>query len=198
MFRKFNCIEGCSDCCVKREYFPSRKFGKIGVLLLPEEKGMIEQAAKKMKVNVTILPRIGVGTNDDNSGPKSVLVYQLMGMDKEGNVCPFLDREGIERSPHGGARCKIYDKRPLACKAYPVVDFDHASSMLDSRCTYCVSNNAMSAGNSGLTGEIEALKKIMADTYVSAGTEIWRYATNVGDPYSGEMLPEGWIKAEVT
>jgi uncharacterized protein len=102
MFRKFNCIEGCSDCCVKREYFPSRKFGKIGVLLLPEEKGMIEQAAKKMKVNVTILPRIGVGTNDDNSGPKSVLVYQLMGMDKEGNVCPFLDREGIERSPHGG------------------------------------------------------------------------------------------------
>ena len=183
---------------MNRDYFPSKAYGKIGVLLLPEEKRTIEQTAKKMKVKVTILPRIGVGTSDDGSRPKSVLIYQLMGMDKEGNVCPFLDREGPERLPHGGARCNIYDNRPLACKAYPLVNFDPASSTLDSKCTYCVSNNEKLVRNLGLSGEIEALRKIMTDTYVNAGTEIWRYATNVGDSISGELLPEGWIKVKVT
>ena len=35
---EFGCIEECADCCIQREYYPSKQFGKIGVLILPEEK----------------------------------------------------------------------------------------------------------------------------------------------------------------
>ena len=42
---EFRCIEECSQCCVEREYYPSKKFGKIGVLILPEEKERIERLA---------------------------------------------------------------------------------------------------------------------------------------------------------
>ena len=35
---EFRCIEECSQCCIEREYYPTKQFGKIGVLILPEEK----------------------------------------------------------------------------------------------------------------------------------------------------------------
>ncbi|MFB5608121.1 MAG: YkgJ family cysteine cluster protein, partial [Candidatus Nitrosomaritimum yanchengensis] len=35
---EFSCIQDCSQCCIEREYYPGKKFGKIGVLILPEEK----------------------------------------------------------------------------------------------------------------------------------------------------------------
>ena len=34
---EFRCIEECSQCCIEREYYPTKQFGKIGVLILPEE-----------------------------------------------------------------------------------------------------------------------------------------------------------------
>ena len=40
---EFRCIEECSQCCIEREYYPSKKFGKIGVLILPEEKTKIDE-----------------------------------------------------------------------------------------------------------------------------------------------------------
>ena len=51
----FACIEQCSQCCVEREYFPSIRFGKIGVLILPDEKERIEKAASDMGLEVSIL-----------------------------------------------------------------------------------------------------------------------------------------------
>ena len=59
----FVCVEDCSQCCVDREYYPSKRFGKIGVLILPEEKENIELLAKKFGLEITILPRIGI-SND--------------------------------------------------------------------------------------------------------------------------------------
>ena len=41
---EFRCIEECSDCCVQREYYPNKQFGKIGVLILPDEKEKIEKS----------------------------------------------------------------------------------------------------------------------------------------------------------
>ena len=61
--KKFSCVQGCSDCCIYREHYPSVEFGKIGVLLLPEEKEPIEDLARKLKVNVKIVPRLAVGKN---------------------------------------------------------------------------------------------------------------------------------------
>jgi hypothetical protein len=50
----------------------------------------------------------------------------------------------------------------------------------------------------GLSNEIKALNEIMTSTYVDEGTQLWRYATNVGDSSDGKMLPEGWIKVHAT
>ena len=198
MLKEFKCVEGCSDCCINREYFPSKEFGKIGVLLLPKEKKMIEQLAETMGIKITILPRIGVGTSDNGASPKSVLLYQLMGRERDGNICPFLDTNGSERSPHGGARCTIYDERPAACKAYPLVSIDPTISTLDSKCSYCVSTKENMVCNLGLSAEIKALNEIMVATRADKGTQLWRYATNVGDPSDGKMLPQGWIKVQAT
>jgi Fe-S-cluster containining protein len=198
LLKKFKCVEGCSDCCINREYFPSKEFGKIGVLLLPEEKKMIEQQAERLGISIKILPRIGLGMGDDGASPESVLVYQLMGRKRDGNVCPFLDTDGSERSPHGGSRCTIYDERPAACKAYPLVSIDPTISTLDSKCSYCVSTNENKVCNLGLSNEIKALNEIMVSTRAIEGTQLWRYATNVGDPSDGKMLQEGWIKVQET
>lgn len=197
MLKKFNCVEGCSDCCINREYFPSKDFGKIGVLLLPKEKEKIERLAKEKKVDVKILPRIGVGMDDKRGTPESILIYQLMGREKDGSTCPFLETNGPERSPHGGMRCTIYDERPTACKAYPLVSIDPTASKLDSNCRYCVSSNENKVCNLGLNNEIMALNEIMVSTRVGEGTQLWRYATNVGDPSDDKkLLPEGWIKVQ--
>ena len=52
--KKFSCVQDCSDCCIYREYYPSIEYGKIGVLLLPEERAEIEQLAKDMNIKVRI------------------------------------------------------------------------------------------------------------------------------------------------
>ncbi len=56
----FRCVEECSQCCEQREYYPSKRFGKIGVLILPEEKKQMESLAKENGLDVTIVPRIGI------------------------------------------------------------------------------------------------------------------------------------------
>ena len=47
--KKFSCVQGCSDCCIYREYYPAVEYGKIGVLLLPEEKTAIEELARTLE-----------------------------------------------------------------------------------------------------------------------------------------------------
>ena len=74
---EFRCIEDCSQCCVEREYYPSKKFGKIGVLILPEEKERIEKLAIKNELEIKILPRIGISEKKD-SIPSKILAYQLI------------------------------------------------------------------------------------------------------------------------
>ena len=94
----FSCIKDCSQCCIEREYYPSKKFG----------------------LEIIILPRIGI-SNENSDRPTQIIAYQMMGKEKNGNTCPFLDTETKDRSPHGGFPCRIYQNRPLAGKAYPVI-----------------------------------------------------------------------------
>ena len=89
---EFRCVDECSDCCVQREYYPTKQFGKIGSLILPEEKERIEKIAKSKKIKITILPRIGI-SESKNQTPSKILAYQLMGIEENGNTCPFLDTE---------------------------------------------------------------------------------------------------------
>ena len=184
--KKFSCVQGCSDCCIYREYYPSVEYGKIGVLLLPEEKEATERLARKMNIKVRIVPRLAVGKEH----PEKVIAYQMMGKNEDGDVCPFLDLESNKRSPHGGFDCRIYSERPLACRAYPVIDSGSAA-ILDGHCQYCKKFSTTKASTTGLQQEIESLVRIKAS--VTAGNDrIWRYATATGK--AGDIfLPEGWV-----
>ena len=184
--KRFECIEECSQCCIEREYYPSKKFGKIGVLILPEEKGIIENLAKKENLEITILPRIGL-SDMENKEPTEILAYQLMGKEENGNTCPFLDTESSKRSPHGGFTCKIYEQRPLACKAYPVIESEPIK--LDSKCKYC---KECGDATTNLDSEIKSLVKIK-EKMSSTKSRIWRYATGIGESEDKNQIQAGWI-----
>jgi uncharacterized protein len=181
--RKFSCVQDCSDCCINRQYYPSVEFGKIGVLILPEEKEAIENIAKKTGVKVRILPRLAVGKD----APDKIIAYQMMGKNDDGDLCPFLDAS--KRSPHGGFSCMIYSDRPLACRAYPVTDSGKAAT-LDSHCQFCKKFSTTQASTDSVHQEIEALAKIKASV-VANDQRVWRYATATGDLEG--MMPEGWV-----
>ncbi len=187
MKKKFNCVQGCSDCCIYREYYPSIEYGKIGVLVLPEEKAAIERLANSIGIKVRIIPRLAVG----KKSPEKIIAYQMMGKNEDGDLCPFLDVEGKERSAHGGFKCKIYSDRPLACRAYPVIDAVDKSARFDPHCKFCKKFSTTKASSEGLQQEIEALAKIRAHVTADDDVSIWRYATATGR--SNGLLSEGWI-----
>jgi uncharacterized protein len=206
MLKKFSCIEGCSDCCVYREYYPSIEYGKIGVLILPEEKPKVEAIAAKTDTSVKIIPRLGLGKGKKRSRePKKIVAYQMMGKSLNGDLCPFLDIKSSQRSPHGGFKCKIYEERPLACRAYPVIEENSINSVqLDRKCTFCCKHSTTTttttttADKNGLQREIEALSKIKAGVCVNEKTTVWRYATAIGDEENRtKLLPEGWVLQDI-
>lgn len=182
----FNCIQDCSQCCIEREYYPSKKFGKIGVLILPEEKKRIEELAKKNGLEVSILPRIGVSESKSEK-PEKILAYQMMGIEENGNTCPFLDTESGKKSPHGGFPCRIYENRPLACRAYPVVE--SYPIQLDSKCKFCQEHGST---ENNLNSEIESLVKIKNKMETKAPF-VWRFATGTGEKEDKHELQTGWI-----
>ena len=183
---EFRCVEECSDCCVQREYYPNKQFGKIGVLILPEEKEKIEKLAKEKEIKIKILPRIGISENK-NQIPTKILAYQLMGVEKNGNTCPFLDTKSDKKSTHGGLPCKIYETKPLACSAYPLIE--SKPIMLDQKCKFCKEHDN---ANGNLNAETEALLKIK-EKMIPDLQVIWRYATNIGETDDQEILESGWI-----
>lgn len=182
----FKCVQDCSKCCIEREYYPTTKFGKVGVLILPEEKNEIESSARKLGVDIKIMPRIGI-SYEKSDGPTQILAYQLMGKESNGNTCPFLDTESNERSPHGGYKCRIYENRPLACRAYPVIETSPV--VLDSKCKFCESCGN-TAGN--VNSELESLVKIKTRMDTTAPF-IWRYATGIGDESNKDKIASGWF-----
>ncbi len=186
---EFRCIDECSQCCIEREYYPSKKFGKIGVLILPEEKERIEKLAIKNNLKIKILPRIGISENK-NTFPTKILAYQLMGAEKNGNTCPFLDTDSGDKSPHGGFPCKIYNERPLACTAYPLIESEPIT--LDQKCKFCKEHGN---ANGNLNVETEALLKIK-EKMIPDLQVIWRYATNIGEVEDQKILESGWILEE--
>jgi len=186
---EFRCIQDCSQCCIEREYYPGKKFGKIGVLILPEEKEKIMRLAKKNELNVLILPRIGT-SNEKDSESIEILAYQMMGIEKNGNTCPFLDTETKKRSPHGGFPCKIYEDRPLACKTYPLIELNPIT--LDQKCKFCKEHKT---ADENLNSEIESLLKIKTKMDTDA-TYVWRYATGIGNVEDKSQIRTGWILEE--
>jgi Fe-S-cluster containining protein len=186
---EFRCLDECSQCCIEREYYPTKKFGKIGVLILPDEKKRMEKLAKENNLEIKILPRIGV-SEDRNSTPTKILGYQMMGIEKNGNTCPFLDTKSGIKSPHNGFPCKIYNDRPLACRTYPLIDSDPIT--LDEKCKFCKEHKT---ADENLNSEMESLLRIkeqMNTQYPS----IWRFATEIGEMEDSHQFESGWFLEE--
>ena len=186
---EFRCIEECSQCCIEREYYPSKKHGKIGVLIIPEEKEKIEELAEKYGLNVKIIPRIGTSDSKNSIQPE-ILAYQMMGIEKNGNTCPFLDTTSGEKSPHGGFPCKIYDERPMACRAYPLIETEPIT--LDQKWKFCKEHGN---ADQNLNSEIESLLKIK-EKMNTDDQFIWRFASGIGEDVDVEVLESGWILDE--
>ena len=175
-----------------REYYPSIEYGKIGVLLLPKEKLSIEKTASELKIKICILPRIGISTAAPSDGPEQILAYQLMGHNPNGDYCPFLNLNNDERSPHGGLLCKIYESRPLACKAYPVIAEGRKNLELDCKCSFSCRYGA-SSSHKFMKSELAALTEIKNFVVSDKESKIWRYATSIGEKKDkNSLLPEGW------
>jgi hypothetical protein len=98
-----------------------------------------------------------------------------------------LNTESSERSPHGGYQCKIYQNRPLACKAYPVIE--SSPVILDSKCKFC-ENCGTTATN--VIQEVESLVNIKNKMKTSASF-VWRYATGIGDEHNKNKIATGWF-----
>ena len=75
-------------------------------MILPDEKERIERLAKENNLDIKILPS-DRSINNRNTSPSKILAYQMMGIEKNGNTCPFLDTESGKQSPHNGFPCKI-------------------------------------------------------------------------------------------
>jgi len=156
---------------------------------MPEEKGKMEQLAKKHKLKILILPRIGI-TEEKDPGSINILAYQMMGIEKNGNTCPFLDIETGKKSPHGGHPCKIYEDRPLACKTYPLIEINPIT--LDQKCKFCKEGKT---ADRNLNSEIESLLKIKTKMTTDSPF-VWRYATGIGDDEDESQIKTGWILEE--
>ena len=156
-------------------------------MILPEEKDSIELLAKKFGLEIIILPRIGI-SNENSDRPTQIIAYQMMGKEKNGNTCPFLDTETKDRSPHGGFPCRIYQNRPLACKAYPVIESNPIT--LDSKCKFCQENGST---DKNLDSELESLIKIK-NTMSTNSPTVWRFATGVGEDSDKKNIELGWFR----
>jgi len=110
-----------------------------------------------------------------------------MGSEKNGNTCPFLDTSGGSKSPHGGFPCKIYEERPLACMAYPLIESKPIT--LDQKCKFCKEHGN---ADQNLTSEIESLLKIK-EKMIPNTSFIWRFATNIGEVEDQGIMKSGWI-----
>ena len=166
-------------------------FGKIGVLLLPEERARIQEMADGLKIKIRILPRVGVSERGQK-GPTTILAYQMMGRDSNGDTCPFLDTESGAKSPHGGFPCRIYEHRPLACAAYPL-NGDNPVTM-DEHCRFC---QECGTADQNLESETAALIKI-GDKVSSDAPLIWRFATETGEESDRGCFASGWLLDETS
>lgn len=91
---KFQCTR-CGGCC--KALLDGRSGHLFGLFLDPSEIGLFPEG--------TVFPLLGSGT------PVQATAYQL-GV----NRCPHY-----EEDPAGLGRCGIRERRPLACRAFPVI-----------------------------------------------------------------------------
>lgn len=107
----FKCLL-CSRCC--RNLLKEFEGQLHGLSLFSDEKNLFP--------NKLVSEQTGIGWGP--LGPKYIVNYQL-----NVNVCPHLSKDN---------RCGVYNKRPLACQAFPLVAMGTKGGVLTrpNNCTY--------------------------------------------------------------
>jgi len=90
----FKCLQ-CGRCC--KNLLREIEGTLVGLGLFPDE--------RKLFPMELVSPQTGIGWG--LTGPKHILDYQLTV-----SACPHLSKDNL---------CKIYNKRPLACQAFPLI-----------------------------------------------------------------------------
>ncbi len=94
---RFKCLH-CGRCC--RNILRGYNGIISGLVLFPDETELFPKE--------TVFPSIGLGFDRiDPLKPESIVTYQIDSED-----CPHLSEKNT---------CKIYDKRPLICRAFPLI-----------------------------------------------------------------------------
>lgn len=92
---EFDCLE-CGHCC--RNLLKKVEGKIVGLSLSPSE--------AKLFPRELLIPEMGAGRKSSRK-PKTILSYRL-----NSEVCPHLSDNN---------RCKIYERRPLTCQAFPLI-----------------------------------------------------------------------------
>jgi len=107
----FKCLQ-CGDCCrgLLREALPILQ----GLSLSFEE--------TKLFSKELITPQMGIGYGRNLSEPKQVISYQL-----KVSECPFISNQN---------KCRIYETRPLTCRAFPLVSLGPFGTTTAENCRF--------------------------------------------------------------
>lgn len=138
---RFSCLK-CGTCC--RSLQTKHKDYYSGLFLFPKEVKKLRQLSHAKGVKLTILPQQGVTTKIKKHiiKPDKIISYQLAD-----SICPFLDRETN--------RCTVYDKRPVTCRAFPILTPSPMTFIQD--CVWVRNNVPLLPPNVPMSGTIESL-----------------------------------------
>lgn len=120
----FSCLR-CGSCC--RSLRTREHDYTLGLFLFPKEVEMLNQLGSARSLKLKIFPQQGTTTKKATlvDKPNKIFSYQL-----EDSTCPFLNEE-----TNG---CSIYDERPVACRAFPILTPSPLGFIPD--CTWVKSN----------------------------------------------------------
>lgn len=171
MIPRFEC-KRCGACC--KNMFDRAGESVFGMMLLPEERELFPGNVK---------PYMAAGTKGRRrERPKKVFAYQMT-LD----TCPHLTESNV---------CSIYDKRPLACRAFPIV----GRGMLSTKCPEIGADNPsemprplLRSGNVS-DGNLPIAREMPADMVNANQIISMHIRQNVGDLWEYNLKTDRWIK----
>ncbi|MFX1487381.1 MAG: YkgJ family cysteine cluster protein [Promethearchaeota archaeon] len=161
----FQCLR-CGECCKKlRKEVAS---GVVqGLFLFPKEVKLVKSLARQHGLKISIKPQQAIGKKRHGKPRlRKTFSYQIADL-----MCPFFDEKTNA--------CIIYEKRPTACRAFPITKTQGNRIVIASDCTWSMKRDA------------KPKEKVL----IMGLDEEWRFAHRI-DSYLMEKLwadPSPWM-----
>ena len=146
--KQFEC-HGCGNCC--RSVYRSKKLHN-GFFVSDAEAEWLREEAKKQKIQISFKPYESIA--DKNSKKLIVKSWRL-----NHDSCPFFS----------AGKCTVYDRRPLICRSFPVVNTGLHGGQAFVRSLICPSEKEFTPPEKTIVKEsIEIMKQRYGDNFYSA------------------------------